>query len=80
MILGYNEELKRYGALDFDLWVKGKAGLHCGQSMEIFINGEWIKDKIEMKADGTWYFANHAELFGTGDYRDSIEGIKIRFE
>ncbi|KOR64115.1 DUF5348 domain-containing protein [Clostridium botulinum] len=79
MILGYNDDLKRYGVLDFDLWVKGKEGLNCGQSLEVFINGEWVKDRIERKNDGTWYLVNNNQICGTGDYRDSIEGLKVRF-
>lgn len=80
MILGYNEELKRYGVLDFDLWVKGKEGLNCGQFFEVFIDGEWVKDKLEMKSNGTWYLINNPQICGSGDYRDSIEGLKVRFK
>ncbi|MBN1050343.1 DUF5348 domain-containing protein [Clostridium botulinum] len=79
MLLGYNDDLKRYGVLDFDLWVKGKEGLNCGQSLEVFINREWVKDRIERKKDGTWYLVNNNQICGTGDYRDSIEGLKVRF-
>lgn len=79
MILGYNSSLKRYGVLDFDLWVKGKEGLNCGQCFEIFINGEWVKDRLEIKNNNTWYLVDHPQICGTGDYRDSLEGLKIRF-
>lgn len=80
MILGYNNDLKRYGVLDFDLWVKNKEGLHCGQIMEVFINDEWVEDRLEMKNDGTWYLVNNNKYFGTGDYRDNLEGVKVRFK
>lgn len=79
MILGYNSELKRYGVLDFDLWIKGKEGLHCGQSLEVFVHGEWVKDRLEMKSNNIWYLVNNPQICGTGDYRDSLEGLKIRF-
>lgn len=78
MILGYNPETKRYGVLEMDLWVNGKEGLHCGQGLEVCIGGEWVEDRLEMKNDGTWYLVNNTQFFGTGDYTDSIEGLKVR--
>lgn len=45
MILGYNQELDRYGILEHDLWID--EGLHCGDCVEIMFNGNWIKDRIE---------------------------------
>lgn len=72
MILGYNEELKRYGILDFDLWVKGKEGLHCGQKIEVLINDEWVTDCIEMSQE-QWYLVN------SGLKGEELEGLKVRF-
>lgn len=43
--LGYNYENDRYGILEHDLWVN--EGLHCGDCVEILIDGEWIQDRIE---------------------------------
>jgi len=79
MLLGYNPETKRYGVLDFDLWVKGKEGLHCGQPLEIYVDGEWVEDRLEIKNKDTWYLVNNTQFFGTGDYTDSLEGLKVRF-
>jgi len=72
MILGYNEELKRYGVLDFDLWVKGREGLHCGQTFEVLINGEWGADRLEM-SKGQWYLVN------SGLKGEELEYLKVRF-
>ena len=73
MILGYNEQLKRYGILDFDLWVKGKDGLNCGATFEVLINDEWVADSIEMYK-GEWYLVN------SGLKGDQLEGLKVRLK
>ena len=44
--LGYNGKNKRYGLLISDLWEKD--GFHCGNHMEVCLNGEWIPTQIEM--------------------------------
>lgn len=77
MRLAYNNETKRYGLLNkMDLWEDD--GLHCGQKLEVFINDKWVPDRLERTWDGTWYLVNNNEYYGTGDYRDSLEGIKVR--
>jgi Domain of unknown function (DUF5348) len=38
MVLGYNQELDRYGILEHDLWID--SGLHCGECIEIMFNGK----------------------------------------
>jgi len=57
------------------LWVQGKEGLHCGQILDVFINGEWVNDTLEMKNDGTWYLVDNNQYYG-----NSLEGLKVRFE
>ena len=39
--LGYNPKTKRYGLLVTDLWEH--TGLHCGERLEIEIDGVWYK-------------------------------------
>jgi len=43
--LGYNSRTERYGLLISDLWVD--EGFHCGDSLEIFHEGEWVGATIE---------------------------------
>lgn len=70
--LGYNEELDRYGILISDLWEN--EGLHCGDSIEVLINNEWIKDRIEYDNKiKKWYLFN-SELVG-----EELEFLKVRF-
>lgn len=69
--LGYNYENERFGILDkMDLWAD--SGLHCGECFEVFINGEWIPDRIEMKRDNVWYLVEN-KLEGS-----ELEGLKVR--
>ena len=56
-ILGYRAETDRFGLLVGDLW-KNNDGFHCGDSLKIKINGEWIKTRIEMTVKGDWYLCN----------------------
>lgn len=70
--LGYNEELDRYGILISDLWEN--EGLHCGDSIEVLINNEWIKDRIEYDNKiKKWYLFN-SKLVG-----EELEFLKVRF-
>ena len=58
-ILGYNYENNRFGLLISDLWEHD--GLHCGDVLEVKINDQWIKTRIEMDwqdGKGTWYLVN----------------------
>lgn len=71
-ILGYNSNEERMGILSFDLWVKGKEGLHCGSTFEVLINDEWIADRLEL-SQGQWYLV-YSKLKG-----DELEGLKIRY-
>lgn len=68
--LGYNDETDRYGILYGDLWKN--TGLHCGDSVEVLVNGEWIQDRIEMTWDNNWYLVE-AKLKGT-----QLEHLKVK--
>jgi len=54
-ILGYKIDSERYGLLVSDLWEKE---FHCGDTVEIKINGEWETDRFEMSNQGYWYLVN----------------------
>ena len=54
--LGYNQENGRYGIIDGDFWEND--GLHCGETLEILVEDEWIPTRIEKSWDengGEWY-------------------------
>lgn len=68
--LGYNVENDRFGVLIGDLWEV--EGLHCGQTFEIWNNGEWNADRIEMS--GEWYLV-YSHLKG-----DELEGVEVRVD
>ena len=54
MKLAYNDETKRFGVINsMDLWEN--EGLHCGQCLKVFINGEWVEDRLEMTWNSQWY-------------------------
>ena len=69
--LGYNEENKRYGLLVMDLWEE--EGFHCGDALEVMVDGEWKRTRMEMGIDQKWY------LVDTSYYGD-LEYIKARIE
>ena len=82
--IGYNHKTHRYGFLVMDLWEI--EGLHCGDCMEVRINGEWVDTRLEMDTDRKWYFVGtpfHGDLEGviariadSGNLRTgSISGI-----
>lgn len=71
MRLGYNNENDRYGVLENDLWVD--TGLHCGESIEVFVNNKWIKDRIEYDHKiNNWY------LVETGLIGEELEFIEVK--
>lgn len=67
--LGYNPKTKRYGLLVTDLWEH--TGLHCGEKLEIKVDGAWIETRIELNPKRQWYLA------GT-PYCGDLENIKAR--
>ena len=46
-------------------------GLHCGMTMDVWINGKWIPTRIEYGDDG-WYLWG-PEFKGIG-----LDGLKVR--
>ncbi len=69
-VLGYNRENDRYGLLRSDLWIN--EGFHCGETLEVKIDGEWFFTRIEY--DGEWY------LVGTPFRGDSMAYLTARIE
>lgn len=69
--LGYNYKNDRYGILNFDLWEDD--GLHCGETFEVYLNGEWVQDRIEMS--GTQWYLVYSNLKGA-----DLEGIKVKIK
>ncbi len=70
--LGYNDSNERYGLLVTDLWEV--EGFHCGESLEVMVNDEWVKTTMEMswEPDGQkWY------LVGT-PYKGNLEYVRAR--
>lgn len=70
--LGYNSRNNRYGLLVSDLWVHD--GFHCGECLEVLVNGKWIESRIEKtwKIDGgEWY------LVGT-PFKGNLEFVNAK--
>lgn len=53
--LGYNSYNKRYGLLSSDLWID--PGFHCGECLEVLIDDQWVKTRMEMNLAREWYLA-----------------------
>lgn len=71
-IMRYNYDEKRMGILSFDLWVKD--GLHCGETLEVLIDDEWVADRIEYTSKTSeWYLVN-SKLQGA-----DLEGLKVKY-
>ena len=47
--LGYNSTNDRYGLLVSDLWEHD--GFHCGEGLEVMIDGKWQQTRMEMGVD-----------------------------
>ena len=69
--LGYNEENGRYGLLVTDLWED--TGFHCGECLEVLVDGVWVATRMEMGSDMKWY------LVGTPYYGD-LEYVQARIK
>lgn len=67
--LGYNSTNDRYGLLVSDLWEYD--GFHCGEGLEVMIDGKWQQTRMEMGVDRQWY------LVGTPFY-GNLEYIRAR--
>lgn len=71
--ISFNYENNRYGILNsMNLWYND--GLHCGECLEVFINGEWIKDRIEMR----WNSENN-EYYLVNTKITELEGLKVKY-
>ena len=55
--LGYNSSNGRYGILSSDLWID--TGLHCGECLQILMDGKWVQTRMEMDAARNWYLVGH---------------------
>ena len=66
--LGYHRETERYGLLWSDLWEKD---FHCGDKMQVYLDGKWVDTRIEMDSEQEWY------LVGVDK---PLEGLKIRVQ
>lgn len=69
--LGYNVQNGRYGLLISDLWEH--EGFHCGEPLEVLVDGEWVVTRMELCWPDTWY------LVGT-PYRGDLEYVIARIE
>lgn len=46
-------------------------GLHCGEGMEVELDGEWVTTRIEMDcSDSQWYLV--------GIKTDELQGLMVR--
>lgn len=45
-------------------------GLHCGETMEVFVKNQWRPTRIEMSFEGDWYLV--------GIKTDSLVGLRVR--
>lgn len=69
--LGYNDSNNRYGLLIMDLWEH--TGFHCGECLQVMVEGEWVETRMEMDNAQNWY------LVGT-PYRGDLEYVKARIK
>lgn len=69
--LGYNSRTKRYGFLWADLWEKD---FHCGNRMQVLLDGKWIDTRIEMNSKEQWY------LVGVNKTGNELENLIVRIE
>lgn len=67
--LGYNSQNDRYGLLVSDLWEHD--GFHCGETLEVMVDDEWVQTLMEMSFEQEWY------LVGT-PYRGNLEYVRAR--
>lgn len=71
--LRFNYDENRVGILDsMNLWVD--SGLHSGQCLEVYLNGEWVSDRIEYQSVTKEWYLVYSELTGS-----EIEGLDVRY-
>lgn len=80
--LGFNSFNNRYGLLISDLWEHN--GFHCGESLEIEVNGEWVQTAFEMNRKGEWYLKGlpqfHDSRLRINEFVQGIEYLKARIK
>lgn len=69
--LSYNHKTKRYSFFVFDLWEKD---FHCGNHLQVLLDGEWVSTQIEMDIHEQWY------LTGTDKKGKDLENLVARIE
>lgn len=67
-VLRYNRERDCYGLQSGDQWQK--EAFHCGDTLEILMDGKWVPTRIEME-QGEWYLVKTP-------YRGDLENIPAR--
>lgn len=40
---------------DDDRWMLGDRELHCGDALQVMVNGQWRKTRMEMDGNNEWY-------------------------
>ena len=60
---------KGYGLLSMDLWIDTE--FHCGECMEVLVDDQWVKTRMEMNLAREWY------LVGT-PYCGDLEYVRAR--
>lgn len=71
--ISFNYDNNRYGILNnMNLWCND--GLHCGECLEVFVNGKWVKDRIEMR----WNSEND-EYYLVNTKITELEGLKVKY-
>lgn len=51
--IGYDSSNDRYGLLSSDLWLD--TGFHCGEGLEVLVDDEWVRTRMEMNPAREWY-------------------------
>lgn len=70
--LGYNSDNDRYGLLVADLWER--EGFHCGECLEVLVDGRWVQTRVEMK----WTDKGHFWYLVGTPYYDDLEYVRVR--
>lgn len=55
---------------DIDRFVVNGYGLHCGDTMEVLLNGTWVSTRIEYDYKSSWYLVGLRGL--------ELEGLTVR--
>ena len=72
--LGYNSYNKRYGLLSSDLWID--PGFHCRECLEVLVDDQWVKTRMEMNLAREWYLVGTTILWRFGVCTGKDTGIK----